>query len=468
MYTKIWYSGLFLSVCCSLQASERKTPNIILINIDDLGWTDLSSNGSTYYETPNIDRLKSDGIWFSNAYAGAANSAPSRACMLTGQNTPRHGIYTVAPADRGPKKLRKLISMPNRTSLPDEFQVLPQVLKEAGYQTFHVGKWHVTDDPKTCGIDINVAGNHAGHPHSYFAPYCNPDLTDGPQGEYLPDRLGNEAVRLICQADRDKPFFLYYATYAVHTPLQAPKELVEKYKKKTASEAHNNPTYAALVEAMDRNVGKVLQAIRENGLAENTLIIFTSDNGGVYDISRQWPLRAGKGSFYEGGIRVPIIIFQPGRFEKEEIRDYYVSQMDIFPTLMDIAGISKRYLLLDGHSLLPLLKKGKDKSLRERPLYWHFPAYLEGGNPETVDRNFRSRPVSVIRKGDWKLIENYEDGRLELFNIKEDISEKQDLVLNRPDKVKELKALLDNWKKKVHAPCDFKMNPFYEAPSKNT
>lgn len=454
------YFGVSMSYSPSVMASEL--PNIVLINIDDLGWTDLSCNGSNYYETPNIDKLKSSGIWFSQAYAGAANSAPSRACMLTGQNTPRHGIYTVSPADRGKKELRKLISYPNRESLPEGFQILPEVLKKAGYQTFHVGKWHITYNPLECGVEINVAGNHAGHPKSYFSPYKNKDLKDGEKGEFLTNRLGDEAVKLIKEADKSKPYFLYYATYAVHTPLQAPEELIEKYRRKKSNKAHYNPVYAALVEVMDRNVGKVLDAINESGQSQKTIIVFTSDNGGVYNISRQWPLRAGKGSFYEGGIRVPLIIYQPGIFERKEFDNISVCQMDLFPTFLDMAGISDSSLLLDGKSLVPLLTKGNTDYLKDRSLFWHFPAYLEGGNIETVDKYFRSRPVSVIHKGDWKLIENYEDGSFELYNLKNDISEKKNLVEKYPDILGKLKNELYDWKKKVDAPCNFNKNPYYK------
>lgn len=457
--TMAW--GVLSLAATHLYAFTGQRPNIILINIDDLGWTDLACNGSDYYETPNIDKLRSLGIWFPQAYAGASNSAPSRACMLTGQYSPRHGIYTVGNPDRGKSEYRKLISVPNRTSLPDGFQILTRVLQEAGYQTFHVGKWHVTENPLACGIEKNIAGNHAGHPRSYFAPYRNANLPDGPDGEYLPDRLGKEAVRLIEEADCTRPFFLYYATYSVHTPLQAEEYLVRKYKEKSPTEAHNNPVYAAMVEAMDRNVGRVLQAVRENGLEGNTLIILTSDNGGVYNISRQWPLRAGKGSFYEGGIRVPLIIYQKGRFERKEIKNVSVSQLDLFPTLLDLADIPSKSLILDGLSLVGLLEKGEDTRFSDRSLYWHFPAYLEGGNNETTDRCFRSRPVSVIRQGAWKLIENYETGIYELYNISDDIGEREDLSGEYPQKVQELSRNLNRWKQEVHAPIPDRLNPDY-------
>lgn len=458
------YPAFLMPLVCNgnLNAQTESRPNIILINIDDLGWTDLSCNGSSYYETPNIDLLKAKGIWFGNAYAGAANSAPSRACMLTGQNTPRHGIYTVGNPDRGKRELRKLISFPNREVLPDGIQILPKVLKQNGYQTFHVGKWHVTENPSDCGIDKNIGGNHAGHPKSYFAPYRNPNIKDGEKGEYLPNRLGDEAAKLIKKADKEKPYFLYYATYAVHTPLQAPKELIEKYRNKPTTEAHNNPVYAALVEAMDHNVGKVLKAVEESGQSDNTVIIFTSDNGGVYDISKQWPLRAGKGSFYEGGIRVPMIVYQPGKYENKKYNDIIVSQLDLFPTILDLCNIPQGSLSFDGISLYSLLVNHHKKELKNRTLFWHFPAYLEGGNKETIDKHFRSRPVSVIRKGKWKLIENYEDKTVELYNITDDLSEKRNLADIKVKKTKHLQALLDSWKQEVSAPIEFKRNPYYK------
>lgn len=437
-------------------------PNIILINIDDLGWTDLSCNGSHYYETPAIDHLRKAGIWFSQAYAGAANSAPSRACLLTGQYTPRHGIYTVGNPNRGNPHHRKWMAVPNRTTLPDGIQMLPKVLQEHGYQTFHVGKWHVTEDPLQCGFDQNVAGNHSGHPRSYFSPYRNPNLTNGKAGEYLPDRLGREAAELIKKADRNRPFFLYYATYAVHTPLQAEPELIRKYKDKPTNEVHSNPVYAALVEAMDRNVGRVLQTVREQGIEEETLILLTSDNGGVYNISRQSPLRAGKGSFYEGGIRVPLIIYQKNMFEHREVNDVAVSQLDLFPTLLDLANISSRSLTLDGSSLAKLLKREHDVSLVNRPLYWHFPAYLEGGNQETSDKQFRTRPVSVMRLGNWKLIENYETARYELYDLSNDIGEQHDQAKVQPDILKKMATRLNLWKKRLQAPVPSKLNIDYQ------
>lgn len=461
LYTQLVLGLPFVS--CKAKDISNIQPNIVLINIDDLGWSDLSCNGSKYYETPNIDKLKSSGIWFSQAYAGAANSAPSRACMLTGLNTPRHGIYTVGKSERGKPENRKLIPIPNKETLPESIQLLPKILKESGYQTFHIGKWHVTDDPLKSGFDINIGGNHSGHPKSYFSPYKNSNLPDGKDGEYLCDRLGYEAEKLIKEAKSEKPFFLYYATYAVHTPLQAKTDLIEKYEKKLSNSAHYNPKYAALIESMDENVGRVLKALKDSGKEDNTLVIFTSDNGGSFDISRQWPLRAGKGSFYEGGIRVPFIVYQKGVFEKREVTDVAVSQMDIFPTLLEYAGIKDKPVMLDGESLVSLLKNKKDPKLDNRPLFWHFPAYLERGNSETKDKYFRTRPVSVVRKGNWKLIENYETQDYELYNLSEDLGEKHDLSSSNAEKVKELSNILDNWKSEVKAPIPTKINPKYKV-----
>ena len=444
-----------------LQAQNER-PNIILINIDDLGWTDLACNGSKYYETPNVDELKENGVWFHQAYAGAANSAPSRACMLTGMNTPRHGMFTVDTSERGKKTQRQLIPIPNKTILDAGVQMLPQVLHDAGYQTAHIGKWHVTEDPAENGIDYNIAGCHAGNPGHYFAPYAKKleHLTQGPDGEYLTYRLADEMEKYIRNIDKSRPFFLYYATYAVHAPLQPTRELYEKYKKKVGDDAHNNPKYAGLVESMDQTIGQLMRTLRELHLEENTMIVFTGDNGGVWSTSKQWPLRAGKGSYYEGGIRIPLIIYQKGKYEKGYIDDVAVSQMDLFPTFLDAANISAKGLVLDGKSLLPVLK-GKKKEVVKRALYWNFPGYLEGGNIETHDRVFRSTPQAVIRKGDWKLLKFYEGGEVELYNLKDDISEKNELSKKLPGKAKELLKDLEKWQTSTNAPIATERNPSY-------
>jgi len=454
---KVTFTCITLVAC---NTNAPKQPNIILINIDDLGWTDLSFKGSTYYETPNVDRLKNSGVYFSQAYTGASNSMPSRACLMTGQYTPRHGIYTVPPADRGKARDRKLMPCAIKEELDTQIQTLPLILKNAGYQTCHIGKWHIGKDPHWYGIDVNIAGCQYGQPPSYFAPYKNPNLPDGPEGEYLPERLAKEVIKYLKEVDKNRPFFLNYATYLVHTPLQPKPELEEKYRNKPSTDAHNNPKYAAMVEAMDNSIGQLLGALDDLGLTKNTLIIFTSDNGGVYNISKQWPLRAGKGSFYEGGIRVPMIFSWAGTIEGGRELSQAVSQIDFLPTILDITGIKKpEGHILDGISLLPFLKNPTHQT--PRTLFWHFPAYLEGGNSETTDPIFRSRPVSVVRHGDWKLIENFETGIFELYNVVNDISEKNDLIDVETKKASEMKALLKKLQNETNAPIPDQLNPEY-------
>lgn len=450
-------------VASTLAAVAAERPNIVLINIDDLGFTDLSFQGSSFYETPNIDRLRAESVFFSNAYAGAANSAPSRAVLMTGHFAPRHGIYTVNPPDRGRAASRALISAANADTLYNGYPILPLLLQKSGYTTAMVGKWHLGSDPTQQGFDVNVGGGKAGHPKSYFSPYKNPNLQDGEAGEYLTDRLGNEAVRFIESQQGAKPFFLYYAPYAVHTPLQPKPELLEKYKAKPSTEAHNDPKYAAMIEAIDANVGKILEVLRRNNLEENTLVILTSDNGGVYNISKQWPLRAGKGSFYEGGIRVPLLVRWKGQTPTNATIDYPVGQIDLYPTLMALLGNEAMLPQLDGENLLSYFERGFPSGDDKR-LLWHFPAYLEGGNKETTDGEFRSRPVSVLRKGDWKLIYNYETETSELYNLKEDVAERVDQVAEKPELAATLKSLLFEELDALHAPIHFTPNPKFQQP----
>ncbi len=467
---------LFGAVACAASslsgAYAAAKPNVILFNIDDLGWTDMSFQGSDLYETPNIDRLRESSLFFNNAYAAAANSAPSRASMLSGQYAPRHGVYTVAPSDRGSAKARKLIPTPTESVLTSEATTLLETMQTAGYTTCHIGKWHVGKDPEMQGADINIGGSTYGHPKSYFSPYQNDYLEDGEEGEYLTDRLAREAVAFVDKySKRSNPFFLYYATYSVHTPLQAKPELLAKYKAKceklgkSEDMQHFNPQYAAMVEAMDDAVGSVLSYLETNDLMKNTIIIFTSDNGGLYSVSKQWPLRAGKGSFYEGGIRVPMLVHWDGVVEGGSTIETAVSQIDIYPTLMEIAGgeLPQTYKL-DGESWVSTLKSGKSK-LGDRALFWHFPAYLQGGGPESTDPTFRSRPVSVIRKGDWKLIYNYETQTKELYNLKSDPSEREDLATREAKMADKLYGELSAWLKQTGAPTEFELNPKYVSPT---
>lgn len=443
---------------CKTRAQEK--PNIILITLDDLGWKDLGCMGSRFYETPHIDRLAGKGVVFTNAYAPAANCAPSRASYLTGQYAPRHGIYTVNSSERGDSRTRKIIPVENKTVLDETQRTIAEELRKTGYVTAHVGKWHLGEDPKIHGFDVNVGGGVYGHPASYFSPYKNKYLADGPEGEYLTDRLTDEALRFVGSVQK-KSFFLHLSYYAVHTPIQAKKDLVARYEKKQASGRQNNPKYAAMIETVDQNIGRLLGELEKLGLDQNTLVVFTSDNGGMWRNTSNEPLRAGKGSYYEGGIRVPLIIRWLKNIRGGRRSDVPVSGIDFYPTFLELTGkYHEKNDIVDGVSLMPLLmEKGQ---WEERPLFWHFPIYLENGNPETRDPVFRTRPGSVIRMGDWKLHEYFEDEGIELYNLKNDIGEMQNLSEQNPDLVRKLHGELVAWRKRVGAPVPTILNPDYD------
>lgn len=440
-------------------------PNIVLIIADDLGWKDVGFMGSTFYETPNLDRLASQGIRFTSAYTAAANCAPSRACLFSGQYSPRHGIYTVANADRGDVKTRQLIPVKNNEVLPDSVYTLAEALRDAGYQTASIGKWHLGKSPASQGFTYSRAGDERGM-NKHFSPYGIPTLPDGPPGEYLTDRLTNEALAFLDQTQQKatQPFFLYLPYYAVHTPLQAPDSLVRKYERKPKTPGQNHATYAAMIESLDGNVGRVLKKLEALGLDQNTIVISTSDNGGIRSISRQDPLRAGKGSYYEGGVRVPLVVRWPGNAAAGSTSQTPVMNLDLYPTFLDILKRPKPSQPLDGISLRPLLT---GKSMAERPLFWHFPIYLEAYDPQTDDGRdplFRTRPGSAIRLGDWKLHEYFEDRGLELYNLKSDLGEQHNVASENPAVVKKLHTLLQTWRTKQAAFMPTERNPAYVAP----
>ena len=454
---------LFSLVSCQKEDTFQDKPNVVFINVDDLGWIDAGFQGSDYYETPNIDRLAKSGLVFTNGYAGAANCAPSRACLMSGQNTPRHGIYTVSNSDRGESRERKIIPTPNNETLPDQTVTLAEMFKKAGYVTGTFGKWHLGEDPKTQGFDVNVGGSHRGNPgkKGYFSPYKIDHINDGPEKEYLTDRLTDEALDFIRQ-NRGNPFFLYLPFYAVHTPLMAKNALIDKYKNKKGRNGQEHPVYAAMIETVDDNVGKLLTSLEAMDLADNTIVIFTSDNGGIRAISNQHPLRGGKGSYYEGGIRVPFIIKWPGKVNPGSTSDFPVVNLDFFPTFREMLGVELEEKLVDGINLIPLLE-GKEPP--QRPLYWHFPIYLQAYDGEKDDGRdplFRTRPGAVVRLGDWKLHHYFEDDGLELYNLKEDSGERNNLVEKNPEKTKELVNLLEQWRKEVNAPVPRELNPEYD------
>ncbi|MBN8824903.1 MULTISPECIES: sulfatase [unclassified Spirosoma] len=442
-------------------------PNIVFILADDLGWKDVGFMGSTFYETPNLDRLAAQGIRFTSAYAAAANCAPSRACLLSGQYSPRHGIYTVANADRGDAKTRKLMPVKNNEVLPDSVYTLAEALRDAGYQTASIGKWHLGKSPESHGFSYSRAGDQRGM-NRHFSPYGIPNLPDGPTGEYLTDRLTDEALAFLDQtqqkANAARPFFLYLPFYAVHTPLQAPDSLITKYERKPKTPGQNHTAYAAMIESLDRNVGRVLKKLDALGLDQNTLVIFTSDNGGIRSISRQDPLRAGKGSYYEGGVRVPLVVRWPGTIRAGSTSQTPVINLDFYPTFQDILKLPNPKQPLDGISIIPLLT---GKSVPERPFFWHFPIYLEAYDPKTDggrDPLFRTRPGSTVRLGDWKLHEYFEDNGVELYNLKTDLGEQRNVASANPAVVKKLHKLVQDWRTKQAAFIPTEPNPAYVAP----
>lgn len=467
---KIWFSVTLMSTIGAQHLfpatpTAKDKPNIVFILADDLGWTDLSIMGSDYYETPNIDRLAAEGLLLDNAYAAAANSAPSRACMMTGLYTPRHGVYTVNPPDRGDRTKRKFIAAPNTEDVRADFTTLAEALQQQGYQCGHIGKWHLGDDtdgtgPLSQGFIRNVGGNRTGAPYSYFYPYCLPDkskchlgLDEGAPGEYLTDRLTEEAISFM-KSSKDTPFFLHLSHHAVHTTLQAPDSLVNKYRHKTPGRYHNNPIYAAMIEKLDDSIGRICRAVEELGIAKNTLILFYSDNGGAEPITDNYPLNGGKGTPYEGGTRVPLILKWPGKIKAGTRSSVPVTGVDFFPTFVALAH-GKITSNLDGKNIFKLIKN----QATDRKLFWHFPAYLEsymnGG------KDFRAKPYSSIRSGNWKLIYNYEDQSKELYNLHVDLGETQNMSERNPAKREELYRDLMKWGKETHAPIPTEPNPYY-------
>jgi arylsulfatase A-like enzyme len=448
-----------------IRSVER--PNVVFFLVDDLGQRDLGCYGSEFYETPNLDRLAAEGARFTNAYAACPVCSPTRASLMTGQWPQRLGITDYIGAPLTPeqwKRNTKSLPAPYSDRLPLEAPTLAKAMKGAGYATFFAGKWHLGPEgywPENQGFDINRGGTDKGGPYGgkkYFSPYGNPRLTDGPEEEHLPDRLAMETNTFI-EANKDRPFFAYFSFYSVHTPLMARADLQKKYEAKRSKlvftekwdreherdvrAVQSHAVYAAMVEAMDSAVGKVLAKLDELGLRENTLVIFTSDNGGL-STSEGWPtsnapLRGGKGWMYEGGIREPLIVRWPTVIKAGRTVDTPVSSPDFFPTLLEVAGSKPNVAqVLDGVSLVPVFKGGV---LSERALYWHYPHYGNQGGA----------PGAAIRRGKWKLIEWQEDQRVELFDVVDDLSEKVDRSTEQPELAQKLREELHAWQKSVGA-----------------
>ncbi len=442
----------------SAAAPSPDSPNIILILADDLGWTDLGCFGSDLYETPHIDRLAREGMRFTQAYAACPVCSPTRAAMLTGLYPARLHVTNWIPGRTPPNPK---LNIPGWTQyLPLETVTLAERFREAGYLTASIGKWHLGGEayyPEKHGFDINIAGSHDGHPkNGYFAPYKIKTLPEGPAGEYLTDRIGAEAVRFV-EENRGRRFFLYLPHFAVHTPIQAHEEITRKYEKKIKpGMRHANAKYAAMLESMDATVGALRAALTKHGLAENTVIIFTSDNGGLVPQTSNAPLRLGKATAYEGGVRVPLIIHWPGRTKPGSESDTPSVSTDIFPTLLEIAGLpAVDGQGGDGVSLAPeLLGAGK---ISREAIYWHYPHYqLYQENGAT--------PFGAIRSGDYRLVEFYDDMRVELYNLRDDIGETRDLARSEPAIAAKLRARLHAWRKSVGAQMPAP-NPAYD-PSK--
>jgi len=479
----IYVAGIVSFVCLSCKEKpDVRKPNILFIYVDDLGYNDLSCMGSKYYETPNIDRIYSESMVFTDGYSNCQVCSPSRASLMTGKFPARHGITDFIGARTGEEwrktgRFTKLLPPDYVKHLPHEYFTLPEALKEAGYKTFFAGKWHLGGEgsyPTDHGFDINQGGYEAGGPYSggYFSPFNNPQMEDleGEEGMSLSSKLAKETVSFIKQ-HQDTSFFAFLSFYAVHSPIQTTREKWEKYRNKAEEmgisesgfemghflpirQTQDNPIYAGLVELMDDAVGIVLNALDELDLADNTIVVFTSDNGGVVagdDFSTSLlPLRAGKGYQYEGGIRVPFFIKVPWLQQKGEKNHTPVTGADFYPTILELTGAELRpEEHQDGVSLVPLLEGG---SMDERPLIWHYPHYGNQGG----------QPSSIIREGNWKLIHYYEDGSEVLYNLEKDLGETTDLSGQHKDIVEALSSKLFDYLQKVGARFP-EIDPEYSA-----
>ncbi|WP_291798497.1 sulfatase [Lutibacter sp.] len=432
--------------CKSTTFEFTNKPNIIIFMVDDLGWTDLGSYGSDFYETPAIDKIATNGIRFTNAYSASSVCSPTRAAIMTGKYPARTKVTDWIAGHNFPWAQLKVPQWKKYLD-PNEI-TLPEYLKDKGYTTANIGKWHLGEEstywPKHQGFDINKGGYAKGGPRGhYFSPYHNPRLTDGPKGEYLTDRLTDEAIQFM-NGTKEAPFFLYFSHYAVHTKLEAKQQVIDKYKNKIeTNNPHQNPIYAAMIDSVDESLKRFLQNLEETGKINNTIIFFMSDNGGLTKVTSNAPLRDGKGSIYEGGVKVPMIIYAPKLITKGSVNTTPTITMDVFASITDLLHI-KTITPIDGISLIPLILE--EKEIKRNALYWHYPHYHQEG----------AVPYSAIREGDWKLIENLEENKLELYHLSEDIGETKNLTLNNPSKAADLKQKLNHWRTKIEAQMPIK------------
>ena len=469
--------GLIGIFSASAETLNERSPNILVITVDDLGWADLGCYGADLHETPNIDAFAATAQKFTNAYAAAAICTPTRAALLTGKSPAKLNMTIWREAAINNQFARKLIPPDVSANLSVNEVTIADALKAEGYVTAHLGKWHVGDGehfPETQGFDINVGATVWGAPPTFFYPYrgeiyrsyrfvpglernVNGKYDLNREGEYLTDRLTDEAISIM-ERFKEEPFFINLSYYTVHTPIEGKKELVEYYQKKLASGmSHQNAIYAAMVHSLDENIGRLMAKLDELKLTDHTVVVFTSDNGGFINewdgqaVTDNAPLRSGKGALYEGGIRVPTIIRWPDITIPNTTSDYPITTQDFYPTLLEMVNLkwdSSQVAAFDGISLIPVLKDPQAE-LKQRALYWHYPHYYH-----------TTKPVSAIRQGDWKLLEFLEDNHVELYNLKEDVGEKNNMKKANPEKAKELLHLLTEWRQQVDASMP-RLNPEY-------
>lgn len=464
----ISFAALRAADPASPQPDNDRRPNIVFIMADDLGYTDVACFGSKYYETPNIDRLATQGMMLTSHHH-CQNCTPTRAALMSGQYAVRTGVYTVGGIDRFDWSMRPLRPVDNVTNLPLDRDIIAKQLKGAGYATGMFGKWHIGQNgdyhPGRRGFDeaLVTMGKHFD--------FATSPRVDIPKDQYLADFLTDKAIDFI-ERHKDGPFFLYLPHYGVHAPHDAKPELIERFQDKPGVGGHTNPTYAAMIASVDDSVGRVMQKLDELKLADNTVLIFTSDNGGVGGYAREGikeaggvtdnaPLRSGKGSLYEGGTRVPLIVRWPQTTPEGSSCDIATVHVDLYPTFLELAEAPAPRQVLDGESLAPLLRDPKAK-LRRDAIFQHFPGYLGAGRNQ-----WRTTPVSLIQVGDWKLMEFLEDGRLELYNLRDDVGETKNLARKIPAKAAELHAQLIAWRNAVHAPMPAKNDGDRKVPKKN-
>ena len=454
-------ASLIFTLLILFSCNSEKKYNLLFILVDDLGWTDVSYNYSDFYETSHIDKLSETSMLFDNAYAASSVCSPTRAAIMTGKHPARINITDWIPGLDPKNKL--LLGPVDRNELPLEETTIAEVLRDNNYSTFYTGKWHLGSEghyPEDQGFDVNIGGFEKGSPMGgYYSPYKNPKLVDGPEGEYLTDRLTLETIELIKKRDPNKPFAAFLSFYNVHTPIEENKEFIDYYVEKLKSYENKssqtikegdaitllnqrNAKYASMVHATDNNIGKIIKYLKENDIYDNTLIVFTSDNGGLSTQRRVaptsvYPLRAGKGWLYEGGIRIPQLIKLPNQTESKLISEPVVSY-DLFPTIANLLNLSYKVDDIDGVDLSNLFVK---KDINRDFIFWHFPHY----------HGSLWKPGSAVRNKDWKLIEFHEDNRLELYNLKDDISESKNLSKKFPELTKNLKNQLNQIKIKLSA-----------------